>query len=91
LADESTMEWPDLESEGEIRRLLGHHERIPRSGPARSAVEVMRLGLTLGLAKGLEVEAREFGRLVTSEEGRAGIDRFLARRSLALPLRAGDR
>jgi hypothetical protein len=54
-------------------------------------VEVVRVGLAAGLAKGLEAEAREFGRLVTSEEGRAGIDRFLARRALSLPLRVDDR
>jgi hypothetical protein len=45
------------------------------------------VGLTEGIEKGLDLEAREFGRLVASEEGRAGIDRFLERRSWPLPLR----
>jgi enoyl-CoA hydratase/carnithine racemase/NADPH:quinone reductase-like Zn-dependent oxidoreductase len=91
LADSSKLEAPDLASDPAIRRLLSHHERIPRSGPAHATVEVMLLGLAEGLESGLSAEAREFGRLVTSEEGRAGIDRFLARRALPLPLRADDR
>jgi hypothetical protein len=32
----------------------------------------------------IAAEAREFGRLVASDDGRADIDRFLARRSLPL-------
>jgi len=91
LADASRFDVPDPESDPEIQRLLAHHERIPRSRPARAILEVMRLGLAEGLEKGLAAEAREFGRLVTSEEGRAGIDRFLARRALPLPLRPDDR
>jgi acrylyl-CoA reductase (NADPH)/3-hydroxypropionyl-CoA dehydratase/3-hydroxypropionyl-CoA synthetase len=90
LADASTLEPPDLESDPEIRRLFAHHERIPRGGPARATLDVMRSGLQGGLEKGLAAEAREFARLVTSEEGRAGIDRFLARRALPLPLRIDD-
>jgi len=43
------------------------------------------------VAAGLAAEAREFGRLVASDEGRAGLDRFLARRSWPLPLRHDDR
>jgi hypothetical protein len=38
----------------------------------------------------LAAEAREFGRLVASDDGRAGLDRFLARKSLPLPLRRDD-
>jgi acrylyl-CoA reductase (NADPH)/3-hydroxypropionyl-CoA dehydratase/3-hydroxypropionyl-CoA synthetase len=91
LGDGSRFEVPDLENDPEIRRLFAHHERIPRGGPARATLEVMALGLADGLEKGLAAEAREFGRMVTSEEGRAGIDRFLARRALPLPLRADDR
>ena len=45
------------------------------------------MGLTEGLDAGLALEAHEFGRLVASADGRAGIDRFLARRSLPLPPR----
>jgi enoyl-CoA hydratase/carnithine racemase/NADPH:quinone reductase-like Zn-dependent oxidoreductase len=91
LLDASTPEVPDLEDDPAIRRLRAHHERIPRNDPARATMEVMRLGLAQGIATGLAAEAREFGRLVTSEQGRAGIDRFLARRALPLPLRADDR
>jgi hypothetical protein len=47
----------------------------------------VRVGLQKGLADGLAFEAREFGRAVASEEGRSGIDRFLARQSWPLPLR----
>jgi hypothetical protein len=47
----------------------------------------VRLGLTQGIAQGLVAEAEAFGRLVASTDGQAGIDRFLARRSLPLPVR----
>jgi acrylyl-CoA reductase (NADPH)/3-hydroxypropionyl-CoA dehydratase/3-hydroxypropionyl-CoA synthetase len=57
---------------------------------ARAIVELVRLGFEQGLAAGLAAEAREFGRLTASDEGRAGLDRFLARRSLPLPLRRDD-
>jgi enoyl-CoA hydratase/carnithine racemase/NADPH:quinone reductase-like Zn-dependent oxidoreductase len=78
---------PALEEDAELRRLLAHHEAVPRSGPARAIVEAVRVGLQKGLADGLAFEAREFGRAVASEEGRSGIDRFLARQSWPLPLR----
>jgi hypothetical protein len=48
---------------------------------------VVRLGLTQGIEAGLAAEAEAFARLVASADGRAGIDRFLARRSLPLPPR----
>jgi len=82
-----TLAFPNVERDAEIQRLLDHHARIPRGAPARAILEVVRVGLTAGLETGLAGEAREFGRLVASEEGRAGIDRFLARRSLPLPPR----
>jgi hypothetical protein len=50
----------------------------------------VRVGLTKGLEAGLALEAREFGVLVASDDGRGGIDRFLARRSLPLPARSSD-
>jgi len=90
LADPGTLAFPNVEREPEIQRLLGHHERIPRAAPARAILDLARLGFTQGLAAGLAAEAREFGRLVASDEGRAGLDRFLARRSLPLPLRRDD-
>jgi acrylyl-CoA reductase (NADPH)/3-hydroxypropionyl-CoA dehydratase/3-hydroxypropionyl-CoA synthetase len=67
--------------------MLAHHGRIPRAEAARAIIEAVRLGFTKGVEAGLEAEARAFGQLVASEDGRAGIDRFLARRSLPLPLR----
>jgi enoyl-CoA hydratase/carnithine racemase/NADPH:quinone reductase-like Zn-dependent oxidoreductase len=79
----------EVEQEPEIVRLLTHHGKIPRQAPARATLEAVRAGLTKGLSAGLAFEAREFGRLVASDHGRAGIDRFLARRSWPLPLRAG--
>jgi acrylyl-CoA reductase (NADPH)/3-hydroxypropionyl-CoA dehydratase/3-hydroxypropionyl-CoA synthetase len=82
-----TLAFPNVERDPEIQRLLEHHARIPRAAPARAILEVVRVGLTEGLDVGLALEAREFGRLVASEEGRAGIDRFFARRSLPLPPR----
>jgi enoyl-CoA hydratase/carnithine racemase len=85
LADGATMAYPNLERDGEIQRLLAHHERIPRAAPARAICDVVRLGLTHGLAAGLDEEARLFGVVTASDDGRAGIDRFFARRSLPLP------
>jgi enoyl-CoA hydratase/carnithine racemase len=82
-----TLAFPNVERDPEIQRLLAHHERIPRAAAARAILEIVRVGLTEGLDAGLALEAREFGRLVASEDGRAGIDRFLARRSLPLPPR----
>ncbi|MCI0546589.1 MAG: enoyl-CoA hydratase-related protein [Candidatus Rokubacteria bacterium] len=90
LADPAPGQWTRIdgvEDDPEIRRLLAHHEAIPRSDPARTIVEVARLGLERGLETGLGAEAQHFGRLVASDEGRAGIDRFLARRSWPLPCR----
>ncbi len=91
LADEASMAVPNLERDPEIRRLLAHHEHVPRAAPARAILDLVRLGFTEGLAAGLAAEAREFGRLVASDEGRAGLDRFLARHALPLPLRRDDR
>jgi hypothetical protein len=76
-----------VEEDPELCRLLRHHETVPRLGPARATLEAVRVGLEKGLSDGLLYEAREFGRAVASEEGRSGIDRFLARQSWALPLR----
>jgi enoyl-CoA hydratase/carnithine racemase len=90
LAEEGTLAFPNVERDPEIQRLLAHHAAVPREAPARAIVELVRLGLTRGLAAGLAAEAGEFGRLVASDEGRAGLDRFLARRSLPLPRRRDD-
>jgi enoyl-CoA hydratase/carnithine racemase/NADPH:quinone reductase-like Zn-dependent oxidoreductase len=90
LSDASTMAFPNVERDTEIQRLLAHHARVPREAPARAILELVRLGFTHGLAAGLAAEAREFGRLTASDGGRAGLDRFLARRSLPLPLRRDD-
>jgi enoyl-CoA hydratase/carnithine racemase/NADPH:quinone reductase-like Zn-dependent oxidoreductase len=87
LAQTTTFAFPNVERDPEIRRLLAHHERVPRSEPARAILDAARVGLTEGLEKGLRVEAELFGRLVVSADGRAGLDRFLARRSLPLPVR----
>jgi 3-hydroxyacyl-CoA dehydrogenase/enoyl-CoA hydratase/3-hydroxybutyryl-CoA epimerase len=83
----STIAMPDVESSEDVQRLLTHHDRIPRAEPARVIIEVVRLGLSRGVTEGLAAEAAAFGRLVTSSDGRAGLDRFLARRSFPLPLR----
>jgi acrylyl-CoA reductase (NADPH)/3-hydroxypropionyl-CoA dehydratase/3-hydroxypropionyl-CoA synthetase len=90
LTDEGTLAFPNVERDPEIQRLLAHHARIPREAPARAILELVRVGFAQGLTAGLQAEAREFGRLVASDEGRAGLDRFLARRSLPLPLRRDD-
>jgi hypothetical protein len=90
LADEGTLAFPNVEKDAEIQRLLAHHAAVPREAPARAILELVRLGFTQGLGAGLAAEAREFGRLVASEDGRAGLDRFLARRSLPLPRRRDD-
>jgi enoyl-CoA hydratase/carnithine racemase len=87
LADGSTAAFPNVERDPEIQRLLEHHARVPRQAAARAILDIVRLGLTQGIALGLAAEADAFGRLVASTEGHAGIDRFLARRSLPLPLR----
>ncbi|HTK92251.1 MAG TPA: enoyl-CoA hydratase-related protein [Verrucomicrobiae bacterium] len=71
----------------EIGRLLAHHEAVPRMAAARAIMEAVRVGLEKGVADGLAFEARAFGRAVASDEGHAGIDRFLARQSWPLPLR----
>jgi hypothetical protein len=90
LADEGTLAHPNVERDPDIQRLLAHHARVPREAPAQAILELVRLGFTQGLTAGLAAEAREFGRLTASEDGRAGLDRFLARRSLPLPLRRDD-
>jgi acrylyl-CoA reductase (NADPH)/3-hydroxypropionyl-CoA dehydratase/3-hydroxypropionyl-CoA synthetase len=90
LADEATMACPNVERDPEIQRLLAHHAHVPREAPARAILDLVRLGFTQGLTAGLAAEAREFGRLTASEDGRAGLDRFLARRSLPLPRRRDD-
>ena len=87
LTDADTMAFPNVERDPETQRLLAHHDRVPRAACARAILEVVRVGLTEGLDAGLAREARAFGALVASDDGRAGIDRFFARRSLPLPLR----
>jgi acrylyl-CoA reductase (NADPH)/3-hydroxypropionyl-CoA dehydratase/3-hydroxypropionyl-CoA synthetase len=87
LTQRDTLAFPNIERDPEIQRMLAHHGRIPRAEAARAIIEAVRLGFTKGVEAGLEAEARAFGQLVASEDGRAGIDRFLARRSLPLPLR----
>jgi acrylyl-CoA reductase (NADPH)/3-hydroxypropionyl-CoA dehydratase/3-hydroxypropionyl-CoA synthetase len=90
LAEASTVAFPNVERDADVQRLLAHHAEIPRAAPAAAILEVVRVGLTQGLEAGLALEARRFGELVASEEGRAGIDRFFARRSWPLPLRRDD-
>jgi len=90
LTDEGTMAFPNVERDPEMKRLLAHHARVPRGEPAQAIIDLVRRGFTEGLAAGLAAEAREFGRLVASPDGRAGLDRFLARQSLPLPLRRDD-
>jgi enoyl-CoA hydratase/carnithine racemase/NADPH:quinone reductase-like Zn-dependent oxidoreductase len=87
LVQRGTVAFPNVERADDVARVLAHHDRVPRAAPARAILEAVRVGLTEGIEKGLDLEAREFGRLVASEEGRAGIDRFLERRSWPLPLR----
>ncbi|HEU5321988.1 MAG TPA: enoyl-CoA hydratase-related protein, partial [Methylomirabilota bacterium] len=87
LTDEGTLAFPNVERDPEIRRLLDHHARIPRAAAARAILDVVRTGFVEGVTAGLAAEARAFGQAVTSEDGRAGLDRFLARASLPLPLR----
>ena len=87
LSQGSTFAFPNVERDPEIRRLLAHHERVPRSAAARAVLEAVGTGLAEGLEKGLAFEAALFGRLVASDDGHGGIDRFLARRALPLPLR----
>jgi len=74
-------------ADGDLRRLLAHHDAIPRGAPARAILDAVRTGLTEDLDAGLAFEARQFGLAVASADGRSGIDRFLARQSWALPLR----
>jgi len=90
LTDDVTMACPNVERDPEIQRLMAHHAHVPRAAPAGAILELVRLGFTRGLSEGLAAEAREFGRLTASDDGRAGLDRFLARRSLPLPLRHDD-
>jgi enoyl-CoA hydratase/carnithine racemase/NADPH:quinone reductase-like Zn-dependent oxidoreductase len=79
--------YPDLADDGVLRRLLAHHDAVPRGAPARAILDAVRVGLTDGLEAGLAFEARQFGLAVASADGRSGIDRFLARQSWSLPLR----
>ena len=90
LAETSTVAFPNVERDAGIQRLLAHHAAIDRAACARAILEVVRVGLTQGLEAGLALEARRFGELVASADGRAGIDRFFARRSWPLPLRRED-
>jgi enoyl-CoA hydratase/carnithine racemase len=83
----ATLAFPNVERDEEIRRLLAHHAHVPRTAAAQALLEAVRVGFTKGLDTGLAVEAAEFGRLVASPDGRAGIDRFLARAALPLPPR----
>jgi enoyl-CoA hydratase/carnithine racemase len=87
LNQRDTLAFPNVERDADIQRVLAHHAHVPRAEAARAIVDAVRLGLTKGIEAGLEEEARLFGQLVASGDGRAGIDRFLARRSLPLPLR----
>jgi acrylyl-CoA reductase (NADPH)/3-hydroxypropionyl-CoA dehydratase/3-hydroxypropionyl-CoA synthetase len=84
----STLAFPNLERDPEIQRLLDHHARVPRTAPAQALLDAVRTGLAKGLEVGLAFEAQAFGDLVASDDGRAGIARFLARRSLPLPPRS---
>ncbi len=90
LSQTTTFAFPNVERDPEIQRLLDHHERVPRTAPARAVLEAVRTGLTQGLQAGLRLEAELFGRLVASDEGRGGLDRFLARRALPLPPRGRE-
>jgi acrylyl-CoA reductase (NADPH)/3-hydroxypropionyl-CoA dehydratase/3-hydroxypropionyl-CoA synthetase len=91
VTEEGTIAFPNVERDPQIQRLLAHHAHVPRAAPARAILDLVRLGFTQGVAAGLDAEARDFGRLVASDEGRAGLDRFLARRSWPLPRRHDDR
>jgi enoyl-CoA hydratase/carnithine racemase len=91
LTDDGTIAFPNLERDPEVQRLLAHHARVPRAAPARAILDLVRVGFTQGVAAGLAAEARAFGQLVASAEGRAGLERFLTRRSLPLPTRRDDR
>jgi len=90
LGETSTVAFPNVERDPYLQQLLRHHAEIPRAAPAAAIVDVVRVGLTQGLEAGLALEARRFGELVASAEGRAGIDRFFARRSWPLPPRRDD-
>jgi enoyl-CoA hydratase/carnithine racemase/NADPH:quinone reductase-like Zn-dependent oxidoreductase len=87
LAQRGTIAFPNVERDEDIQRLLAHHDAVPRTAPARAILEVVKRGLTGGIEAGLAAEAEAFGRLVASDDGRDGIDRFFARQSLPLPLR----
>jgi hypothetical protein len=91
LTEDGTIAFPNLERDSEVQRLLAHHAHVPRAAPARAILDLVRLGFTQGVGAGLAAEARAFGQLVASAEGRAGLERFLARRSLPLPARREDR
>jgi acrylyl-CoA reductase (NADPH)/3-hydroxypropionyl-CoA dehydratase/3-hydroxypropionyl-CoA synthetase len=79
--------WEAVQSYPRIGRIMEHHQTIDRRAPVEATLEAVKNGLVEGLGPGLSREARLFGELVASPEGRAGIDRFLARRSWPLPLR----
>jgi enoyl-CoA hydratase/carnithine racemase len=90
LSEGGTLAFPNVERDAEITRLLAHHAAVPRSAPAAAITEVVREGLARGLHAGLALEARRFGELVASDDGRAGIDRFFARGSWPLPARRDE-
>jgi acrylyl-CoA reductase (NADPH)/3-hydroxypropionyl-CoA dehydratase/3-hydroxypropionyl-CoA synthetase len=81
--------WESVKTYPSVGRILDHHRTIDRQRPAEATLEAVRTGLFDGLVPGLIREARLFGELVASPDGREGIDRFLSRRSWPLPLRDG--
>jgi enoyl-CoA hydratase/carnithine racemase len=90
LADDGTLAFPNVERDPDIQRLLAHHAHVPRGGARRGHPRAGAGRLHAGPHHRLAAEAREFGRLTASADGRAGLDRFLARRSLPLPRRKDD-
>ncbi|HVQ76893.1 MAG TPA: enoyl-CoA hydratase-related protein [Candidatus Binatia bacterium] len=90
MSDQAALDpgaWEAALADPDVKRCLAHHDAVPRSLPAAAILDTVRLGLAEGLDRGLAAEARRFGALVASDEGRDGIDRFLARRPWPLPLR----
>ena len=87
LNERETVAFPNVERDADVGRILAHHTHVPRTAAAQAIIDVVRLGLTKGVDVGLAEEARAFSHLIASPDGRGGLDRFLARRSLPLPLR----
>jgi 3-hydroxyacyl-CoA dehydrogenase/enoyl-CoA hydratase/3-hydroxybutyryl-CoA epimerase len=90
MSDQAALDpgaWEAALADPDVKRCLAHHDAVPRSLPTAAILDTVSLGLAEGLDRGLAAEARRFGALVASDEGRDGIDRFLARRSWPLPLR----